>query len=144
MSWRGRYQQELRRRKMSAIEEAPPTAGLAPKFSFDKSVSLSGDKTADKVMKMVMWAAALFLAAFLIGVIILLLFSGLPTFSWQFLTTSSNYSSGGGIGPILWVTLYTLVLSMIITFPVGVAAAVYLNEYAKPGRLTNFIRLSNE
>jgi phosphate transport system permease protein len=96
-------------------------------------------------MTVVMWAAALLLAVILIGIIIIVLIAGLPTLSWDFITTSSSYSAtGGGIGPLLWLTGYTLVLSLLVTVPIGIAGAVYLNEYARPGTFTNIVRFSNE
>ena len=41
-------------------------------------------------------------------------------------------------------TLYLVVLSLIISVPVGVAASLYLTEYAKPGRIVRLIRAATE
>jgi phosphate transport system permease protein len=92
-----------------------------------------------------MSAAALFLVIVLLGVIIILLRAGLPAISWQFLTTSGTFTSeGGGIGPQIFVSVYILVLSLLITTPLGVGAAIYLAEYARPSRLTSALRFSTE
>src|SRR4029453_17181727 len=118
-------------------------AGLAvtpPRPTFNKRNSLERARQIDRLMTGVMWASWLFLALILLAVIVLLLIAGWPTLSWEFLTTSSNYSSGGGIGPILWVTLFTLLFSLLISVPLGIAAAIYMQEYALPGRFTNVIR----
>ncbi len=93
----------------------------------------------------VMSAAALVLVVVLFAVVFILLRAGLPAISWRFLTTGGTFfEEGGGIAPQIFVSLYVLVLSLLITTPIGVGAAIYLAEYAKPGRLTNAIRFSTE
>lgn len=49
---------------------------------------------------------------------------------------------GGGIIPMLVSTIYIIVLSLMISAPIGILAAIYLNEYAKAGRLLNMIRFA--
>ncbi|WP_373899631.1 phosphate ABC transporter permease PstA [Haloimpatiens sp. FM7315] len=51
---------------------------------------------------------------------------------------------GSGIGPQLFNSFYMLVVSLLITVPIGVGAGVYLAEYAKEGVFLNIIRLSIE
>jgi phosphate transport system permease protein len=51
---------------------------------------------------------------------------------------------GGGVAPQLFNSFYLLILSMVITIPLGIGAGIYMAEYAKPGRVTNAIRLSIE
>jgi phosphate transport system permease protein len=93
----------------------------------------------------VMSAAALLLVVVLFAVIFILLRAGLPAISWTFLTTGGTFfEEGGGIAPQIFVSLYMLVLSLLITTPLGVGAAIYLAEYAKPSRLTSAIRFSTE
>ncbi len=50
--------------------------------------------------------------------------------------------SGGGILPCIIGTILLTVGSMIITLTLGIFAAIFLSEYAKPGTLLNSIRLS--
>lgn len=50
--------------------------------------------------------------------------------------------SGGGIFPAIVGTVLLTVGSMIIALTLGIAAAIYLSEYSKPGTLLNLIRLS--
>ena len=49
---------------------------------------------------------------------------------------------GGGIMPMMVSTLFLVVLSLLIAAPVGILSAIYLNEYAKPGRLLTIIRFA--
>lgn len=51
---------------------------------------------------------------------------------------------GGGIITNIIMTLYMIGISLIIAVPIGILAAVYLVEYAKPGRLLNLIRFATE
>ncbi len=49
---------------------------------------------------------------------------------------------GGGIVPMLVSTIYIILLSLVIAAPVGICAAIYLNEYAKPGKVLKVIRFA--
>ena len=51
---------------------------------------------------------------------------------------------GGGIFSNIITTLYMVFLSLIIALPIGILAAIYMTEYAKPGRLVNAIRFATE
>ena len=102
-------------------------------------------KLVDRIATGIMSLAALLLVVVLFGVIFILLRDGLPALSWQFLTTAGSFvDAGGGIGPQIFVSIYILILSLLITTPLGVGAAIYMSEYAKPGRLSNAIRFSTE
>lgn len=99
----------------------------------------------DKAATVVMGIAALLLVVVLFAVIGALLWAGLPAISWQFLTSAGTLTGEGyGIGPQIFVSLYILVLSLVIVTPLGVGAAIYLSEYAKPGPITTLIRFSTE
>jgi phosphate transport system permease protein len=52
--------------------------------------------------------------------------------------------AGGGIGPQLFNSFYMLVVSLLITVPIGIGAGIYLAEYAKEGPILKFIRMSLE
>lgn len=52
--------------------------------------------------------------------------------------------AGGGIAPQLFNSFYMLVISLVITIPIGVGAGIYLAEYAKEGPILKFIRMSLE
>lgn len=52
--------------------------------------------------------------------------------------------NGGGILPMVVTTLYMIGLSLLIAAPIGILAAVYLNEYAKKGKLMTIIHFAIE
>jgi phosphate transport system permease protein len=47
---------------------------------------------------------------------------------------------GGGIRGSLITTLYVIGLTLIFALPIGIFTAVYLNEFAKKNKITNFVR----
>ncbi len=67
---------------------------------------------------------------------------GWRAINWTFLTQSPMDSmTKGGILPCIVGTLCLSLGAIIVALPIGVASAVYLNEYARPGRLVRIIRL---
>lgn len=102
-------------------------------------------KLYDRIGTGVLFAAVGILVALLVVIIGRILILGVPQLSWQFLTTASSLTQpGGGIGPQLWCTMYLLVLTLLFTVPLGVGAAIYLEEFARPNRFTNAVRFSVE
>lgn len=49
---------------------------------------------------------------------------------------------GGGILPMLISTVYIIIISLTIAAPIGICSAIYLNEYAKPGKVLRTIRFA--
>jgi len=78
----------------------------------------------------------------LVIICVFLFRNGLSAITWTFLTEAPRESmTEGGIFPCIVGTVLLSVGSMLVAFPLGVAAAIYLNEYARPGRTLRFIRL---
>lgn len=98
----------------------------------------------DRVATVVLWVAGLGILAILAAFLIRILGQGLPYVTWQFITSKPRSTAGGGVGPELFNTFYITGLSLLFSLPVGVGAGIYMAEYAKPGRITNIIRLSVE
>ena len=56
---------------------------------------------------------------------------GAPAISWEFLfTPPRDNMTAGGIFPALVGTIWLVVVALLASVPVGVAAALYLSEYA--------------
>lgn len=69
--------------------------------------------------------------------------NGWPAINWEFLTTMpKNNMKAGGIYPAIMGTIYLVSLSTLFSLPIGLFAAIYLNEYAKENMLTRLIRLA--
>jgi phosphate transport system permease protein len=88
----------------------------------------------------------LFAATALATVILALLIldisrSGAPWLSWDLLTnTASRRPEEAGLRPALLGTLWVIGLTALISFPVGVGAAIYLEEYAPNNRWTRLLK----
>ena len=66
---------------------------------------------------------------------------GYKAISWEFLTQPpTDAMTQGGIVPAIVGTFYLTIGAILIAFPLGVACAVYLSEYAKGGRIVRVIR----
>lgn len=81
----------------------------------------------------------------LITMIVFVISKGIGSVNWKFLTTVSSVRKGTvGIAGNIVNTLIIIVLTMVIVLPIGVGAAIYLNEYAKPGKVVNVIEFTTE
>ncbi len=70
-------------------------------------------------------------------------FYGVPAINWQFLTAApTDGLRAGGIWPAIVGTLYLTLGTGVVAVPLGVAAAVYLSEYARDNWLTRIIRIA--
>jgi phosphate transport system permease protein len=66
-----------------------------------------------------------------------------PLLSWDFITTNpTNGMRKGGIWSALLGTIYLVVGSLCVAAPIGVLAAVYLNEYARDNWFTRMVNLA--
>jgi len=85
-----------------------------------------------------------YIIVFVIGYIIFnIVWNGLPVINWEFLTGMPRKSgTEGGILPAIIGTFLLVLGAITIAFPLGMAAAVYLSEYASQGRFTRTIRLA--
>ena len=98
-------------------------------------------KKIDKIAIGTLYVIAGIIVTILAALILYILVRGLPHISWSFLTSrSSSYKAGGGIGVQLYNSFFLLVITLIISVPLSMGAGIYLSEYAKKGRLTNFVR----
>lgn len=85
-------------------------------------------------------ASAIILLALLIYQVSVL---GMPWLDGQFLNSfPSRFPEKAGIKSALVGTLWLVSITTLFAIPVGVLAAVYLEEYAKPNRLTEFININ--
>ncbi len=95
------------------------------------------------------WARGIFfLMTFLVVVPLVLIvcylfFKAAPVLSIDFLFTNPTHGMrSGGIWSALLGTLYLVLISLLVSAPIGVLAAVYLNEYARDNWLTRIINLA--
>ncbi|MEG1404782.1 MAG: phosphate ABC transporter permease PstA [Oscillospiraceae bacterium] len=99
----------------------------------------------DIILKGIIYLCAGITVALLVSLIVYIFVRGLPHISWDFLSTERSVLEGTiGILPNIIFTLYTVLVSLIIALPLGVGAAIYLNEYATGRRFFRFVEFSAE
>ncbi|MDP7034838.1 MAG: phosphate ABC transporter permease PstA [Planctomycetota bacterium] len=76
----------------------------------------------------------------ILGVLVV---EGGPAISWEFLFSEPTQGmTAGGVFPALVGTIWLVVVALLASVPLGVAAAIYLSEYASDNWLTRFINLA--
>jgi len=102
-------------------------------------------QTSEKIAKVVIWTAALFVLLVLSAIIIYILYRGLPMINWSFLTEiPRNMGRSGGIASAIVGTLMVTAVAIVIAVPFGIGTAFYLAEYTKESAVTRVIRFSAE
>lgn len=102
-------------------------------------------KISDFVIKALINMAAGISVLLLVGILVYVFVKGIGSVNWRFLTTvTSTLNNTVGIAGNIINTLYIIVITLLIATPVGIGSAIYLNEYAKPGRLVRAIEFTTE
>jgi phosphate transport system permease protein len=123
---------------MAAITAIPPRRVTA-------SGSVRSRRLADLIATIVLWVMASSIIVMLAAFIIYMVYLG-----WSALTPSFIFgmpqetTAGGGIGPEIYNSFYILILTLLFTVPIAVAAGVYLQEYEHAGRFRTIVQFSAE
>ena len=87
-------------------------------------------------------ALSFLVVAILFVILGFIVIKGGSAISWKFLTSMpTDGMTGGGILPAIIGTFCLVGGSILFSFPIGVLAGIYMNEYAKDGPLVRFIRM---
>lgn len=79
----------------------------------------------------------------IVALIIYILIQGAPAISWEFITGFPREGMrAGGILPAILGTIYLTIGTAVFSVPPGIAAAIYLAEYAPDNRWTRLIRIA--
>jgi phosphate transport system permease protein len=108
-----------------------------------KKITMRRKNNIQNFFYILLFLTTLAVVAFVLGIIIYLIIKGAPSINWEFLSQKPrNGMREGGIFPAILGTFYLILGTVVISLPVGIFAALYLNEYAGKNRLTRIIRLS--
>ncbi len=120
---------------LSSQTAAPPSLSIARGRDIRR-------KALQWFMFMLLRGAILIVAAALVVILGFLVKNGISAISWEFLTEPpKNYMTEGGVWPCIVGTLLLSLGAMAVALPLGVASAIYLHEYARPGTMMRIIRL---
>ncbi len=79
----------------------------------------------------------------ILGIVVYIASKGLSTISWEFLSAMpSDGMRAGGILPAIIGTFYLMIGTSVFSIPLGIAAGIYLSEYADDNRWTRLIRVA--
>jgi len=101
-------------------------------------------KKKDTIATVILYIISALVVLLLVWLIGYILYRGRHWIDPRFLFGKPSIEAGGGIGLHLFNSFYMLVISLIITVPLGVGAGIYLSQYARPGKLLDIIRLCIE
>ncbi len=110
---------------------------------FNPSIHLLNKEIREKNFKNALSMLTFFLFLPALGIIFWLFIKGYSVLSWDFLTQDPiKGMTAGGIFPTIVGTFWLIMISVLVSCPLGVLAALYLSEYSKDGKLTRIIRLA--
>lgn len=111
-----------------------------------ESLYVKRSRPSDSVLKVLINLCAVVSCVVVVGILLYILVRGLPHVSWKFLSTdfSTVDDSRQGILPMMINTLYIVVITLVISVPVGIGSAIYLTQYARQGRLVRAIDFTTE
>ncbi len=102
-------------------------------------------RIADMLLLLAIYASAALAVVILLGILLFVFYKGIGKVNLSFLTQVRSARRGtDGIAGNIVNTLYIIVLTLLIATPLGVGSAIYLNEYAKPGKIVSLIEFTTE
>lgn len=109
----------------------------------DFKTSMSVRHALDRMFSVLVLIAALIGLIVLVVLLVDIAWDGVPRLSWDFITSfPSVIPENAGIWPALLGSLWLLLITAIVSVPLGIGAAIYLEEYATDNWLTRFIEVN--
>jgi phosphate transport system permease protein len=100
-------------------------------------------KLSQKFSFFILFCATMLAIIPVIIIVSIIIKNGASAVSWEFLSSMpKDGMRAGGILPAIIGTLSIVACAIVVTIPIGVCAAIYLNEYAKDNLLTRIIKLA--
>ena len=101
-------------------------------------------KRKDNILNGLIYGSAFITVAMLFVIVGYIFYKGFGNINFNFIFSDYQASGDGGVYPMILATVYTVVIAILVSAPVGILAAIYLQEYAKQGRLVSAIRFCTE
>lgn len=110
-----------------------------------KSIYDKKSRPLDNLIYGLIYFCAFISIILLVGIVAYVGYHGISSINWSFLTRVPSAIKGTfGIAGNIVNTIYIIIITLIISVPLGVGSAVYLNEYAKTGKLVELIEFTTE
>ena len=128
---------------MATKSSAQITRKGGPEGGAEFNSSTSTRHALDRIFTVLVFIATMIGLVVLAVLLVDIARDGIPRLSWDFLTSfSSVVPENSGIYPALLGSLWLLALTTIVSVPLGVGAALYLEEYAPDNWLTRLIEVN--
>lgn len=102
-------------------------------------------RRADNIAYFLIYLSAGFTVLLLMGIIGYVAVRGYRVLDWEFVSDVTSVLRGTtGVAGNILNTVYIVILTLLIATPAGIGSAIYLNEYAKPGKLVRGIEFATE
>lgn len=109
------------------------------------SICKKSTRVSDNIMYVLIYLSAGVSVALLIGILGYVFFKGIGEVNVSFLTSVTSVLKGTtGIAGNIVNTIYVILLTLLVAAPIGIGSAIYLNEYAKPGKIVRIIEFTTE
>lgn len=111
--------------------------------AFDDQSQLRGAHLQERIGNAGLWMLSLLTVLPILGIVIFIIYKGVPGISWEFLTSMpSNGMREGGILPAIIGTFLLTLGCFIFAVPLGIAAGIYMADYAADTPMTRAIRIA--
>lgn len=116
---------------------------IAPGQRFVRTRHVARKERQQSIAKFIFFSMTVAMIIPLVAIVGFLLWKAAPSLNWQFIVdVPKRGMREGGIWPAFIGTLYLVVISLSVSAPIGVLAAIYLNEYARDNWLNRLINLA--
>ena len=104
--------------------------------------NLKSRKTKDRLLISLVYLSAIITVGLLLVIVGFIFIKGIGKINLSFLFADYSASGNGGILPMIITTVYMVLVAILVATPIGILASVYLQEYAKQGKVVRVIRFA--
>ncbi|MEM6449879.1 MAG: phosphate ABC transporter permease PstA [Cyanobacteria bacterium P01_D01_bin.105] len=127
----------------SNISSRPQEPAAQSATQSDFQPSMSGRYAQDRLFKAAAWGATGVAVAILAWLLLTILIDGLGTLNWNFIQSfPSRKPEQAGILAAITGTMWLMLVVASVSFPVGVGAGIYLEEFAEDNWFTRFVEIN--
>lgn len=101
-------------------------------------------KLKDNILNSLLYISSFITVGVLVLIVGFIFIKGIKGISLDYIFSDYSASGDGGIFPMILSTLYMVLVSIAVSTPIGILSAIYLNEYAKKGKIVETIRFATE
>ena len=101
-------------------------------------------KLKDNILNSLLYISSFVTVGLLVLIVGFIFIKGIKGISLDYIFSDYSASGDGGIFPMILSTLYMVLVSIAVSTPIGILSAIYLNEYAKKGKIVEIIRFATE